>query len=152
MDFDRQAPDKFMEATARFLKTLYGLLLATIPMYWFVQEQMAAETEPDEIGPLKIVLMATAGGVAAAVLYLRFSRLGPLLRTPMTDPVKETAPVRFYYILCYTLSESVALYGFMLRVLGSSREDAIPFYVAAVGLFVVCYPRLPPKIASGPLG
>jgi len=132
-----------LAAFSRFLKILYFTLFGTVGMYWLVLEMLAANIEPHELGPMKLSLAAAAAISGGIVLYLRFARLGPLLAETSGDFGQRLARLRFHYILCYTLSESVALYGFVLRFLGGSREEAIAFFLPAVGLFLLCYPRLP---------
>src|SRR3990170_6490717 len=103
---------------------------------------------------MKLGLTAAAAIIGGIVLYLRFARLGPLLAEASGDFGQRLARLRFHYILCYTLSEAVALYGFVLRFLGGSREDSIPFFLAAVVLFLLCYPcpPQPPAAPGGPTG
>lgn len=136
------------KASRRFLQILYFTLFATVGMYWLVLEMMAPGLEPRDVGAIKLPLQGVAGGTALGVLYLRFVRLAPLLAGSTTDLTQLVPRLRFYYILCYTLSEAVALYGFVLRLLGASREEAVAFFVAAVILFVLCYPRLPESPSS----
>ncbi len=130
-------------AFSRFLKILYFTLFGTVGLYWLVLEMLAANIEPHELGPMKHGLAAAAAIIGGAVLYLRFARLGPLLADASGDFGQRLARLRFHYILSYTLSEAVALYGFVVRVLGGAREEAIPFFVGAVALFLLCYPRVP---------
>lgn len=140
-----------LAAFIRFLKILYFTLLASVALYWWVLELLAADIEPAERGFVTAALMAVAGGTAAAVLYLRFSLVAPLLRGPIGEPTKQLARLRLYYILCYTLAEAVALYAFVLRFLGAGREESAVFFVAAVALFLLCYPRTPQTL-GGPTG
>ena len=131
----------------RFTKILYFTLLASVGLYWAVLELVAGSREPVEVEGVKPMLLLLGGGLAVAVLYIRFSRFPPLLFDPNVELAQRLARLRFYYILCYILSEAVALYGFCLRLLGGTRAEAAPFFLAAVALFLLCYPR-PPE--SGP--
>jgi len=127
----------------RFLKLLYFILFATVGLYWMVLEMLAAQIEPAELGMMKTGLAAVAAILGGVVLYLRFSRIGALLTETIGDWSQRLARLRFFYIICFTLSEAVALYGFVVRFLGGERGDAIPFFLGAVVLFLLCYPRVP---------
>ena len=130
------------------LLVVYFTLLATVAMYWFVQELVAADREPAELGLLPTVFLVVGGSTVMGVLVLRFSLIPPLLSAATTELAPRLARLRAYYIVCFALAEAVALYGFVLRVLGSSHEDTIPFYLAAVVLFALCFPRTPEGLGS----
>lgn len=132
------------------IKILYIALFSAVGLYWVVAEMVASGLPPREPGVLRTALQAVAGVTAAAVLYLRFSRLGPLLGGSATEPNVRLSQLRVLYILCFALSEAVAIYGFVLRFLGGGREEAALFFLAAGGLFLLCYPRAPdPFLARG---
>jgi len=150
MDFGQQPAREELQAYKAVLLVLYFTLLATIALYWFVQELVAADRQPAELGLLPTVLLAVGAGTAMAVLVLRFSLIPPLLSAATAELAPRLARLRAYYIACFALAEAVALYGFVLRVLGGSREDIIPFYLAAVVLFALCFPRTPETL-SGPM-
>lgn len=136
-------------AIARVIKIVYFVLFATVGFYWGVLELPSSNIEPRAPGPLRWALVALGGASAVSVLYLRFSRLPTLTGSPTTSPAQRLAQMRVLYLLSFALAESVALYGFLLRMLGASRQDAVPFFVAAVVLFLLCYPRVPEGI-TGP--
>ena len=135
-------------AFSRFLKILYFTLFGTVGLYWLVLELLAANVEPRESGMEKTLLAALAAACGVVVLYFRFSRIPPLLAEASGDFSQRLARLRFHYILSYTLSEAVALYGFVVRMLGGAREEAAPFFLGAVALFLLCYPRVPPAPGS----
>lgn len=138
-----------LAAFNRVVKVLYFTLLATVGVYWTVLELLAANIEPRDLGLVKTALLVAAAGTVGGVLSLRFGRLRPLLAEAGSELTARLAQARTYYILCFALSESVALYGFVLRFLGASRAEAAPFFVAAVGLFLLCYPQTP-RIPGSP--
>jgi hypothetical protein len=140
-----------LEAYGRMIKILYFTLFATIPMYWFIQEAVVAGWEPAETGAVKTALLVAGAGTAAVVLFLRYSLIPPLLAGATLEWAQRLARLRAYYIFCFAVSETVALYGFVLRLVGGSRQDAVPFFAAAVALFLLCYPRTPQRL-SGPMG
>lgn len=127
----------------RFLFILYFTLFATVGLYWVVLEMLAPGVEPADMGMMKKGLGAAAAVCAAVVLYLRFGQIATLLADTTGELSSRLARLRLYYIISYTLSEAVALYGFALRMIGADRADAVPFFLGAVALFLLCYPRMP---------
>lgn len=138
-----------LQRFSRFAKILYFVLFATVGVYWAVAELVAPGMDASERGALKLILSLFAAATAAAVLYLRFARIPPLLENPTIETGRRLAQLRMFYILCFVLSETVALYGFVLRLLGASRADTNLLFGGAVVLFLLCYPRTPVGI-SGP--
>ena len=148
MPYTPQSPQADLAAFNRFAKILYFALFATVGLYWMVLEMLAPKIASAEVGFLKTIFLALAAGTGAGVLLLRFGRIPPVLADTTGDAANRIQRLRLYYILCYTLSESVALYGFALRMLGARREDAALFFGAAVVLFLLCYPRLPEMLSG----
>lgn len=132
----------------RVLRVLYAALFASILLYGFVQELVMADREPKDLGVLKLALLVAAGSTAAVVFFLRFSRIPALLSAPTLELGPRLAQLRIYYIVCFVLAETIALFGFVLRILGGSRVDSLPFYFIAVVFFLLSYPRAPE--ATGP--
>ena len=130
-------------AVGSLLKIIYVVLFASVGIYWVVLETLAPNLEPRDPGLVKNILQGMGAALGAAVLYLRFSRI-PAANDPAASvPAPGLARLRMYYILCFALTEAIALYGFVLRFLGGAREDSAVFFLAAGGLFLLCYPRLP---------
>ncbi|MGH9863636.1 MAG: hypothetical protein ACRD35_09470 [Candidatus Acidiferrales bacterium] len=130
------------------MKVLYFALFATVGLYWVVLEILAPGLEPRDPGIVKTVLQGVAAATAGAVLYLRFSRIASLLDASTPEPPNRLAQLRLYYILCFALSEAVALYGFVLRFLGGTRQETALFFLGSAALFLLCYPRLPTALGD----
>lgn len=146
-----------LENFNRITKLLFFVLLSAIPMYFFIQEvvagqyevssAVAAEGEGLRQGLVEMLLWIIALGTAAVVVSLRFLLMPWLQRSPRLDIPARLNRLRAFYILCFALSESVALYGFVLRLLGGTRDATLVFYATAVFLFILCYPRLPESLS-----
>jgi len=130
--------------TKRLLRILYFAMFCAIGLYWFVMEMI--QVEPADVRGVKTTLLVIAGGTAVAVLYMRLSRIPKLLSRFAVNPNQQIVRLRMHYILCYALSISVALYGFILHFLGSSRAETVPFLVGAIVLFLFCYSRVPETV------
>ena len=140
-----------LEAHLRFLKLLHGMLLTSVALYgvalWFLADEIEAREPTLPLWPFLLM----AGILAALVLYLHQTRIQPLLRDATREPSQRIVQLRFNYIVCYVLAETVALFGFVTRFLGGSWGEAAPFFVVSVLLFGVCYPRRPATLTT-PLG
>lgn len=143
-------PSADAAAVGRLLKIIYFVLFASVGIYWVALEMLAPNLEPRDPGLVKNILQGMGAALGAAVVYLRFSRIPAALDPTAPDPAPGLARLRMYYIVCFALSEAVALYGFVLRFLGGAREDAALFFLAAGGLFLLCYPRLPENVTPHP--
>ncbi|MGH8459031.1 MAG: hypothetical protein ACRESV_06740 [Nevskiales bacterium] len=138
-----QTPPARLAHVRRLLTVIYFALFATVGVYWAVLETLAPNLEPRDPGVIKNVLQGLGAAVGAGVLYLRFSRIPSAIDLTAPDPGPGLARLQMYYIVSYALTEAVALYGFVLRLLGGTREESALFFFAAAGLFLLCYPRLP---------
>ncbi len=126
-----------------FVRVLYFTLFAAVGLYWFVLEFLKRESELGEPGILEPVFGAVGAVTALAVLFLRFSRIPSLLAGSSVETRQRLTQLRASYILCFVLAESVALYGFLLGLLGASTGDTLVFFLGAAVLFLLCYPRVP---------
>ncbi len=149
-----------LENFNRVTKLLFFVLLSALPMYFFVQEVVATRHEVSSAVAgegegfrrelLEMLLWVISLGTAAVVLALRFLLMPWLQGSPRLDIPARLNRLRALYILCFALSESVAIYGLVLRLLGGTRDATLVFYATAVFLFILCYPRTPESF-SGPV-
>jgi F0F1-type ATP synthase membrane subunit c/vacuolar-type H+-ATPase subunit K len=134
-----------LDKAQRILQILYAAMFAAVAFYWIILEIVLPSALEPAPPVAKQVLMLVAGGSGVAVLFVRFSLLPGLLHQVSTEPARLLTRLRTYYIICYALSDSVALYGFVLGMLGASQGEVVPFFLAAIALFLLCYPRLPER-------
>ncbi|MBI4442438.1 MAG: hypothetical protein HY649_03565 [Acidobacteria bacterium] len=146
-----QPASALSEVSRRLIRIIYFAFLASVGFYWVVLETMFAHIEEHNLEMIQTVLLIAAAAHAVVVAYLRLSRIASLLEDVRMEAAKLILLLRTYYVICFALSEAVALYGFVLRILGVSRADVAPFFVGAILLFLLCYPRWPER-ATGPVG
>jgi hypothetical protein len=133
-----------LAALLRFLKILYFAMASSVVVYLIVLEVIASELEPQPVAALRTVLIVLAAILATVVLFLRFSILPGLLSPALGEaPESHAAKLRTCYAICFTLAEAVGLLGFVLRFVGGSRADALPFLLGSFILFAACFPRVP---------
>lgn len=124
-------------------KIIYGALLFSVAAYWLVLQLVIvpqAEPAATDFDTLRKFLPWVAGVDALLALYFRFARLGPLLSEVGGDSRRRMNHLRFFYILCWVLSESVALFGFSIPFFTANLEDAATYFIASIALFLLCYP------------
>jgi hypothetical protein len=102
-----------LDTYKRVIVVLYFALLATVPM----------ATDP---GVIKLVLLAVGAGTAAVVLFIRFSLIPPILHTPTMALRERLGRLRAFYIICFALSEAVALYGLVSAPAWTSQFPSLP--------------------------
>lgn len=133
-----------MDASLKQLRILQFAMLGAVVLYVVIGEVVPHTVHP--INPVvfqALALLAASMVVALFVLRrLTVRRAEPALSGPSID---STALMRWRtgVILTLALSEAVALYGFVLRILGFSLSEVAPFYVAGFTLMLFLGPRKP---------
>ena len=127
-------------ATARII--WLGMLLAVGAYLLVLAVLLGPDTAPApmaDVATLRRVLMFVTIAVVAVLFWLRrrlpLAAFGPDRPTPSAQDVSTT------YILCWALSESVALLGLVLGLLSHHIAEAYPFFVVAAALLVWQRPR-----------
>ena len=134
-----------MEPARKLLQVVRGGLLTSIAIYVFMGERLSPNLAavPDRNVYFAITLVAiTTVGMIFAV------RRAFVLRAEATlaaQPGDEAAINRWRtgYIIVYALCETVALFGFVLRFLGFTLAQVLPFYVVGFVLMLLFAPRIP---------
>jgi hypothetical protein len=129
-----------------FLQIMYFMLLGSVGVYWLVMGMVPARRQTDLLA--NSVLKGLAALAAIIFFYVRFVLIERLLAGAAADDGVRVARLRQSWILCYTLADAVALCGFAAYFLGGGRGRSALFSLAAVGLFLMCYPRLPKWLNS----
>jgi hypothetical protein len=131
-----------MEASLRMLRVLHGAMLFAVVLYAFIGEQ-AGPKVPRDVTVVQLALMFVSFSCIAIVFFLRKKMLGMAeagLRVNAQDSI-ALGRWRAGHILSFAMSESIALFGLVVRMLGGSFRQALPFYVAGLALLVVFRPR-----------
>ena len=132
-----------MEPTRKVLQIVRIALLVSVVCYAFIGERMAQSAAPDRNIYFAITLFAiTTVGIIFAVRRLFVLRPEETL---VSQPENAAALNRWRagYLAIYALSESVALFGFVLRILGFRLSEVTPFYLAGFALMLLFGPRRP---------
>jgi hypothetical protein len=138
-------PAPTVETTLRFVRTVHGLLLFAMFMYVLTAERILPHqprTLNSTIGTMFLVLSIL---MVSATVLIQQKLVGAARDTlhSIPDDPNSLAKWRRGVILTDVLLESVVLYGFALRFLGGTLQQALPFYAAGIGLMIPWWPRNP---------
>jgi hypothetical protein len=130
-------------ASLRQMRFIHAVFSLTVFWIGYQAERMAGTGT----GYSSVFLGAIISGAvfdALLAFYFRRKRLLPALEKLRryandTGALKEW---RFSTILSLTLTESIALYGLVMRVLGASRRVSWPFFGVALILMLIWRPQL----------
>jgi len=134
-----------MDNVKRTLNMIRAALIFAIAIYMFIGERVAVGT----VGPVNAMLFQILAVVAVVnivvILIVRHSMVMPALVVLQRDPGDSAASRRWRggYIVTYALCEAIALYGFVLRIMGFSYRMIVPFYLASFILLIFLSPRVP---------
>ena len=134
-----------MEPQRKLLQTVRIALLVSIALYVFIGERIGRSTQstPDRNVYFAITLFAiTTVGMTFAVWRLFVLRSEVIL----ADHPEDTAALKRWrtgYIVTYALCEILALFGFVLRLMGFTLSEVAPFYVVGFALMLLFGPRRP---------
>jgi hypothetical protein len=119
-------------------------LLTSVVLYALIGEVAGPKT-PATVSPLLFYILTLVAVTSVAVAFV-------LRRTLM----KESEPTasgtvdasvinrwRMANIVTYALAESIAMFGLVLRMLGFTLGQILPFYLAGFILILFLAPRLP---------
>jgi hypothetical protein len=146
-----------MDIAKRTLNMIRAALIFAIAVYMFIGERVAVR----RAGPVNMMLFQILAVVAVVnivvIWIIRHSMVKPSLAVLQKNQNDNLAFSRWRggYILTYALCEAIALYGFVLRVLGLSYRMVVPFYLASFILMIFFSPRVPqsdhPSAVASPL-
>jgi hypothetical protein len=132
-----------MEPALDAVQIIRIALLVSIPLYLFVGERAApgAAAMADRNFYFVLTLVAlTTVGMAFAVWRL-FVLHSEALLAAQPDDAAALGRWRSGFIITYGLSEAVALFGLVLRIMGFSLSEVAPFYLVGFVLLLLFSPR-----------
>jgi hypothetical protein len=135
-----------MEPARKTLQIVRVAMLVSIALYVFVGERIGKNlgAPPTNFYFALTLVAITTMGMIFAVRRLFVLRAEVTLAAQPED----TAALnrwRAGYIIIYALSEAVALFGLVLRILGFTLSQVTPFYVVGFVLMLLFGPRRPPS-------
>ncbi len=132
-----------MEFPRLILHIVRVVMLVSIVGFALLGERLGRSAEPNRNLYFVVTLVAiTTVGIIFAVRKLFVLRAEATLAV---EPENTEARNRWRsgYLAIYALSESVALFGLVLRILGFNSSEVTPFYLASFALILLFGPRNP---------
>jgi hypothetical protein len=132
-----------IEINIRQTRILHAVMLFTMFLYALVGERMGPIPSPLQPTFYRAFVILAAALVVVA-LVLRSRILAPAVAALKAHPDDAVAWTRWRVgnIITFVFCESVALFGFALRMLGGTLAASAPFYAAAILLMLIWAPRL----------
>jgi uncharacterized protein YhhL (DUF1145 family) len=127
----------------RSLRILHGAFLATMFLYVVVLNIIQPVGKSVSI-ELVIALGALAAADLNAALFFRSRKLKPAEEKVRMRPddVAAVNEWRTWNITCFVFAETIALFGFVAKILGAEWKIAGPFFAVAALLLLLWTPRL----------
>jgi hypothetical protein len=133
-----------MDRALRTLRAVQWSMLASIVLYAVVGER--AGPSPRAVNPATSYLLATLSVAIVGVIFIVRRTL--VLRTAESLAAKpdDTLSLNHWrtgYIATYVLCEALALFGLALRLMGSTLQHSLLFWVASFVLLFFFAPKRP---------
>jgi hypothetical protein len=137
-----------MEGSIRLIRALQIAMLSAIVIYVLVGELVSSSRVADPITYYVLSLATiTIVGVILVVRRTLVRQSESMLATRPGDALTLNR-WRAGYIMTYALSEAIAMFGLVLRILGFSLSQVLSFYVAGFALLLFFGPRRPRPIPT----
>jgi hypothetical protein len=137
-----------MEGSIRLIRALQIAMLSAIVIYVLVGELVGSTRSADPITYYVLSLATiTIVGVILVVRRTLVRQSESMLAMRPGDALTLNR-WRAGYIMTYALSEAIAMFGLVLRILGFSLSQVLSFYVAGFALLLFFGPRRPRPIAN----
>ena len=133
-----------MESSFKLLRTVQVAMLVSIGLYAFIAQGYGPT--PKNVSLTFVYAMAVlAACTIGAVLVVRRVMVKPAESSLAENPENAATLYRWRtgYMATYALSEAVVLYGVVLRFLGLSFSQVVPFFLAGFILMLFFGPRRP---------
>jgi hypothetical protein len=133
-------------ASLRQMRTVHAIFIAVVFMYGYVSEVVvSAGTEITQ--PFIYAFAVLACGELMLARYFHAKKAIPAMEKIRRAPNDAEAlkQWRAGILVTLVLVLSVALYGFVLRILGAGRRVAWPFFAVALIFLLVWRPNLCPE-------
>ncbi len=130
-----------METSLKTLQIVRLALLVSIVFYVLIAKLLPSSAIPNPTIFYAVTLMAAWCVVVIFVMGRKFVLRSELVLAAQPADAKALARWRAGYLITYSCSEAVALWGLVLHFLGFALPQIAPFYVAGFILLLFFSPR-----------
>ena len=121
------------------------MLLAAI-VYIFFAEIVRQQHQPQTLNStLYFILAVVAAAFAGTTFLVRQNVVASYAEALRTQPDDPATLFRWFsaHFVIFALAEAVALFGFLVRVMGATAAQAAPFYAGGIILLLLFTPQKP---------
>lgn len=134
-----------MDAAVRLVQMIRIALMVSVVLYAIVGEIVAHPVAAAPASTFYFAITFLAIAMIVMIVVVRRWLVVPA-EAVLAQPGQDRAALRRWhagYITIYALSETVALFGFVLRFLGFTLSQVVSFYAVALVLMMFFGPRRP---------
>jgi len=132
------------QIAVKLLRTVQAALLLSILLDAFLSEKVIQRSVRSPKGYFVTSITILAIGMLGVALFVRSRMVTPAREKLELDAGDSPTLNRWRIgtLLSLVLAESVALCGFVLRIMGATLSQASPLYLAAILVMLIWTPRL----------
>ena len=121
------------------------LAILAMAMFYIGLAELLRRAHIADISQSWLIIGAFGLVETVTVIYMRRTKIADAEAILRTDPEDRAGleAARKWYVVAMAFSAGVSLYGFALRIMGSTFWQAAVFYVTGIALTVYCTPRKP---------
>ena len=138
-----------MESAIKIVRLLQIAMLLSVLLLVIVGEMVGSIprlSNPTLFYALSLATITMVGVILVVRRTLVLQSAATLAERP--DDVATIARWRAGYVMTYALSEAIAMFGLLLRIIGFSLQQVASFYVAGFILLLFFGPRRPVREAA----
>ena len=134
-----------MDGAVRIVQMIRIAMMVSVALYVIVGEELAhpSQVAPDSTLYFAITLVAVVLVAMIVVMRRWFVVPAEAALAKQVEDRKALGRWQMGYIITYALSEAVALFGLVLRMIGFSLSQVATFYVVGLILMMFFGPRRP---------
>jgi hypothetical protein len=141
-----QPPPSTTQGTLRIVRTIHGVLIASIFLYGLIPRLIAAPLNPQPLDKTSLAMLgALSLGVLALGFFIRFKWITGAYATLRAEPddAASLAQWRKGAVVSAVLGESVVLCGVVIYLIGGEAKQAAPFFAAGLMVMLLWWPKRP---------
>ena len=137
-------PKTSFDCSLRDVRLIAALLLFSALLYIYVGEMLGPKSPRDAWTFLLIFGLLSLSDISVA-FSMRSRYLGSTEETLRSSPEDQVALGRWRsgQIISLVMCQTIALFGLILRILGGTSLQTIPFYLVSASMMLVWWPRRP---------
>ena len=132
------------EEKLRATRAVHAMFLVTVPFYAATAE-FVAPNEPREFAVFRLAFFVASAVTAVLGFQIRAKMIPVAEDVLRRNPGEPNAAQSWYtaHFLSFVAAEAIALFGLVLRFVGGTLLESLPFYIVGLGLLLAWMPRRP---------